>query len=362
MLAWTLRIEELQRSRALSGAELGEQTMGPAQHAGAVLVMLLALFQRFIALPTRHRYFVVATFVMSRSCWPGTSDIGQPYETLMFAAALLVGELLGYPFELGRRQAFAREASGSGAPAAAAAAVATVATTAPGAMHPLTLRFADTSLECAYSGRAFSESYHVVVTICLGLLVSVIALSALAMLAHPAGSGHATGAAAIAATCIAGLLAVLGGRAALHSAPDQVVARQLFARGWCAMVVLASAWLLVAQHQGHILVRGLLSASQFAFIASLHTLLAVFQRISALPPGPRLLTLLTFALSHTLSEPLSSLGQPHEAALVCSSLLIGELLGHPFELNRRVSFVHESSYLLRRLPSGRIPQPYRRIP
>ena len=346
---WAVRmlaLSLLQRSRALSGTGLRMQTMGPAQHAGAVLAALIAIFQRFSAMPAPQRLVVIGTFITARATWPATSDIGQPYETLLFAAALLVGELLGYPFELGRRHAFAREANApGGAPAAAAAAAAATATAdAATAMHPITLRFVNGRLEHAYAARSFGEAYHVVVTTCL-VLAALLALAALLI----PGSLHVN------ATAVAALLSLLALRARLRRSPDQVQALAHFAHAWCALCALSWGGAMVAQRYA-LLRFTQLSAQAFAFIAALYTLLAALQRIIALPATPRLLTLLTFGLGHALTEPFSELGHPNEALLVGSALLVGELLGHPFELNRRVLFVHEAAAAGRDYARPRPPQ------
>jgi hypothetical protein len=315
----------------------------------ALLHVMFALFQRFIALPGALRLAVLAGCVAGRAAmWPPFSELGQPHETLLVAAALLIGELLGMPVELSSRAAFARETSARELSDERPACSADATRFAKHALHPLTLRFADGAVEDAYSRFCFTEYQHEYLSYALTLSVLLVIVS----FAVPAT-------ALIHGTVAATLLLMLNVRAHLHHSTDRA-AHVRFAWGCCAM--WAFAWAaLVAAHRVTILVTGLL-ASEFAYITATTTLFAVFQRMIALPTLPRLLTLATVALAHFAWTPaFSELGQassaqpapfdipsltvythrprfsrqPHEALLITGALITGEVLGLPFELQRR---------------------------
>jgi hypothetical protein len=86
-----------------------------------------------------------------------------------------------------------------------------------------------------------------------------------------------------------------------------------------------------------------------AFITALHALVASLQRF-ALPGGPRLFASSAIVLTNVagISVSASSLAQPHEALLVVAAVFVGELLGHPFELKRRLAYLqlHKHELLL----------------
>ena len=74
---------------------------------------------------------------------------------------------------------------------------------------------------------------------------------------------------------------------------------------------------------------------------------ALFQRLIALPIAPRLLTLLAFGAGSASCVPrCSEIGQPNEALLFTAALLVGELLGHPIELHRRLAFMQAHAHAL----------------
>jgi len=133
----------------------------------------------------------------------------------------------------------------------------------------------------------------------------------------------------------------------LHRAPDQTRAHAQFAWGWCAAWTVTWAGIAVAQHL-FVVVSGL-SSHVFAAFGALYALIALFQRFIALPMAPRLLTSLFIVNAHSSwTPPMSEFGQPHEGLLVIAALLVGELLGHPFEHRRRLVYmrVHEHKVLL----------------
>ena len=121
---------------------------------GCLVRLLGALFRRLMAVPKEIRLVVLTGQVIAHASFsPAHSVLGQPYETLLVAAALLMGEMVSHPFELRRRAAFAREALAAGmVPDAATDAAATRL------VDPLTLSFSDVSLERAYTDRAFTEA------------------------------------------------------------------------------------------------------------------------------------------------------------------------------------------------------------
>ena len=79
------------------------------------LNLLSALFQRIIAIPTAPRLLVLAAIGVTHLTFAAPmSAFGQPHEGLLVVGAMVAGELLGHPFELWRRAAFAREAIAAG--------------------------------------------------------------------------------------------------------------------------------------------------------------------------------------------------------------------------------------------------------
>jgi hypothetical protein len=166
--------------------------------------MLVAIFQRLVAMPEKPRFLVLTTWGLANFAFdPAHSELGNLQEGLLVVGALLIGELLGHPFELRRRLTFAREAEATGRLPKAAPNV-------DAAVHPLTLCFANDALERAYAARAFGESYSVVVAFCLalpallGMLVVAMQTSGLVF-----------------AALAAGMSVLIGVRAWLHHSPDQ---------------------------------------------------------------------------------------------------------------------------------------------
>ena len=295
------------------------------------LVAFGALFLRLTACPAAPRRLILVMLWLSQGCnWPARSEIGQPHEGLIAAAALLIGELLGHPTELRLRLAFAREAVAAGRVPDAAPEPAI-------AVHPLTLRFANGALESAYAARSFSESWPTLVAACI-VLATLFGMMAFAMPRIRA----------IAACHAFGFLAVLAAGWRLRAAEDQSRAQTRFASSWCALWTLAIATFTVA-HRRIVLVSGL-STAEFATLLFVYLVGASFQRLIALPAVHRLMTLGAFCLAHLMMTPsISELGQPREALLVTAVAGLSELLGHPFELRRRLAFAREA------LAAGRVP-------
>ena len=190
----------------------------------ALLHVMFALFQRFIALPALPRFIVLTAIGAAHLAFATShSELGHPVEGLLVAGALLLGELLGHPFELQRRVAFAREALAAGR-------VPDAAPDPAAAVHPLTLRFSDGGLEGAFSACTFTESYPVACTCCL-VLAAQFGLMVLAL--------PAIWFVGLIGTCAT--LALFIARALLHNSTDQARAASLFAWGWCTLYAVLDA-------------------------------------------------------------------------------------------------------------------------
>jgi hypothetical protein len=247
-------------------------------HLAAGLATLFALFQRLMSLEGGTRQLTLALLDLAVLFWtPSFSGLGSSREFACIVGSHIVGELLGYPFELQRRYTFAHSAR-SLTPTPTA-----VAPHRP--LHPLTLRFADGALERAYIGRAFGDRYP------LGICLVTVALLALI---------HSTPrelqpAATIFSITIAVLLCT---RAALHRSLDQCRAAFQFGWAWCVMWSLSWAALLAAHRQFGAMRDQ--SPSVTAIVVLLCSLFALVQRLMALPVAPRLLTLVAVALARAV--------------------------------------------------------------
>ena len=305
------------------------------------ILMLAAFFQRVIALPAAPRLLGLAVVLASRVSWlpfegvDPVRGVHHPYDVLAVAAAFITGELvLGHPFELRWRAAFAREVWHAGRvpdPAINAAALRMV--------HPLTLRFSNGELERAYATRKFPESYPMLLASCLVLaFLFVLHAAAYPMLRHLSFCGMAI------------VLGLLGIRRVLHNMSDQARANALFSWGTCLVVALPSALLTGAQHR-YMMVEQM-GVQAFAVILTLHGVGMLLLRFVAVGQVPRMMVLVTVAIVIALwPSGMSEIGKPQEALLSTAALLTGELMSHPFELRRRAAFAREA------LASGRVPDP-----
>ena len=289
-----------------------------------------ALFLRFNGLPATPRFLVLVAISCFHITVAPISELGQPLEGLLVVAALLVGDLLGHPFELRSRVTFAHEALAAGRvpdPDAAAA------------VHPLTLRFADGGLERAYSGRSFSESYSTLVNACASFIVLVGLLAVAVPPLLP-----------ISATVAAGCVTLICVRMRFLGMVDQAQAGTWFACCFNGVWALASLALIVVQRH-YVLVPGI-SSLGYLCVAALQGFAMLCVRFTAQPAMMRVLTFVTTVASVALWTPaFSDLGHPHETLVTAAAMVVGELLGHPFELQWRVAFAREA------LTAGRVPDP-----
>ena len=292
----------------------------------AVLHASFAFAQRTIDLPAEQRLLPLVAGSLAAASWEPISTLGQPREALLCAGALLVGELLGHPFELHRRTAFARE-------------VANVPNAAT-ATHPLTLRFADAALESVYAARAFSESYPVTFSFSIGL-ASLLTLQALA-------TPSPTTRMAIYFYIAAQLLLVVY-RVCCSLSADQGGASRRFGWAWCTALTLTTAVLVGLQRR--FAYNTGVSLRVFLCVAALHGGGALFQRSSGMPIEPRLCSLAVVALGRLGFAPAACIGQLADTLLVSAALLVGELVGHPLEVRRRAKFAREA------MAAGRVPDP-----
>jgi hypothetical protein len=265
----------------------------------------LALFQRFIALPTAPRFLALG--VLSSFITSTLSELAPLREGRLIVAALVIGELLGHPFELRRRVAFAREAVAAGR----------VPNAAPDpaiAVQPLTLRFSNRALESAYRARTFGENYPIFAAFACGSIL----LCAVAAVALPGWRGVSS-----AGTMV--FWVSFGIRASFHRVTDQAWAASCFAWAWCALwtLVRISIWAL---HRRYVLVEGMTSREWLCGPVPMNLLFALFQNFIALPAVPRFLTLAARSIPHFIfTTPLSELGQPVEGTLILAAHLLGEV-------------------------------------
>ena len=129
----------------------------------------------------------------------------------------------------------------------------------------------------------------------------------------------------------------------LVGAGDRKRAHAHLAWGWCALVTLVSAGIW-AMPQQLALDSGTSSVGEGLRGPVIFCgFFAIFQRSIALPMAPRLLGLATLAVGHIARTPsFSGLGRLRTAVLIIAALLVGELLGLPFELGRRTAFDREA--------------------
>ena len=90
----------------VGGMSAREWVCGPVALTG-----LFALLQRFIGLSTAPRLLTLAATGLMNLTTAHFTVLGRPHEGLLIVVAILAGDVLGRPFELRRRAAFAREIS-----------------------------------------------------------------------------------------------------------------------------------------------------------------------------------------------------------------------------------------------------------
>ena len=291
------------------------------------LNVIFALLQHLALLPVKWRLLTLAAVVVRGIVWPPSSELDRPGQTLLAIAALLLGELLGRPLELHRRTTFAR-----GVLAASGAADTTANAAAAWRVHPLTLRWADSGLERAYSAHAFSKAFPYVA----GGLFSTVALSCLGSLTVPKSLPLVAGA------CILMLIVFC---ASVWVRAQQVGAQQVHAQqrfAWCygALMVLfqicrvAWRWWLYTTD----IPREPMRAGVFTCVCCIHLIVANVHGLVAIPFKPRMVLLVSMVAGQACLPTLSNIGQPREALLNIAALILGEMLAHPLDLHRRAAY------------------------
>ena len=138
----------------------------------------------------------------------------------------------------------------------------------------------------------------------------------------------------LAVPCAGLLLVVLAMRVRLHSVRDQQWAHGVFSWG-VAVIVFVLAFSFHFLQRRYVLVSNISQASLFS-AAALMVGMAVFAHRLAIPIGPRLIIYFAGIAGRGFVTPATSvLGQPDEGLIVVAAFLLGELIGHTFEINWR---------------------------
>ena len=292
----------------------------------AAIYCLGGLGQRFMILPAGARWPALASFVAGHRMVGGLSELGQPHETLLVAGSLLVGELLGHPFELQRVTAFARDVTGAGG----ARGTQTVED-ATAVCHPLSLRFSDDEYEHAWAARSFDESYPAAVAFCGGMAV-LLSVFHSTPVSTCTGVGHPVAAV---------LTLLLGVRAWVQGVPDKKWARDYFALAWS--MSWCGLWSFLALHGGGDAADHCGDWEDAIYLGVFSVLLALFQRFIAFPLVPRLISLAGFA-GAVQQAIRAAAPEGHTMLAIAAAILVGELIGHPFELRQRLAFAQTRAH------------------
>jgi len=186
------------------------------------------------------------------------------------------------------------------------------------------------SMEMAFAADQFSRAYPPFNAFCAVLLAVTIML----------GQGepnlfYGTTAAALM------IVLVLAARVWLHQLADQARALVLFGRGWASLVTLFGALILLKMH---LLGPGSpVSALALTGVATLWLLVPLYTRITAVQPAHRAIVSAVAATTFILTPSWSILEQPYEGQIICTALLVGELLGYTWE--------HTTKNLVRSIPN-----------
>lgn len=197
-------------------------------------------------------------------------------------------------------------------------------------LNTITLRFSDHNLERGYVQRGFTSLYPVVMAFCASFPMLCILLA----LAVPAcASGAMLGGAF--PVLVVGVM-----RYAVVKMADQASALLYFEWTWVgAFTVSIGSFSMM--HARYVLISGL-SESALVAIAALIMLYAVFLRALLPHHTPRLVLLAVIVTGWaSFTPPLSELGQPTEPLLTTGALLVGELVGHVIDLQRKRSFLEK---------------------
>lgn len=309
-----------------------------ASVSGCFLWFLFALFQKVCIHDHAPRLLgLVSVAVGSRVSSSPNPAIGDVQQSALVVAALLTGETFGHPVELERRARYARHVASTPTGLPDPTADAAVAQ-----LRLLTLRFADGRLERAFAEHAFGGQCGLAIAGCFGLIGCTILQAVSLPYLLPRAEINAVL-----------LLAVMWLRLNLHQLADQALARDGFAWGCCAVVALRAA--IFAAYPRHVALpvtspRAL--ALERAIVAAPWFGISLVQRVLSFPPLPRMVSYAIvvfsmFALVDARGEAAAGtpasreLTSSTEAALLVAPLLLGELLGHPFEIARRNAFAQQ---------------------
>ena len=143
-------------------------------------------------------------------------------------------------------------------------------------------------------------------------------------------------------TAAAGMIVlILAARVWLHHHADQARALVLFGRGWASLVACFCALALLKMYT---LGPGSpVSVLALTGVAALWLLVPLYTRITAVQPAHRAIVSGVAAVTFILTPSWSILRQPFEGQIICTALLVGELLGYTWE--------HTTKNLVRSLPN-----------
>jgi len=173
-------------------------------------------------------------------------------------------------------------------------------------------------MEMAFAADQFHRAYSPFNAFCVVLLAATMMLGQ--------GSPHLWYGTSAAALMI---VLILAARVWLHQLADQARALVLFGRGWASLVTCFGALVLLKMH---LLGPGSpVSALTLTGVATLWLLVPLYTRITAVQTAHRAIVSAVAAITFVLTPSWSTLGQPYEGQIICTALLVGELLGHTWE-------------------------------
>ena len=297
--------------------------------AYGMLRFAVTFIYHLIGMSAAPRLVIISLYAVSAVVHPPMSALGYPAEPLVYCSALLLGWLLGHSVDHARRVAYAAEwqkRAGNRANDAGAATAAEIE--APLRHSFLRFSFHDDAMERAYAVRCFRSTY----TLTQVFLTVLTALFAIIVIIDRALLPVSIGGTSI---CVL----VLAGRAWLNSMEDQERAALIFHWSMTAFGSLYAIVLTVGRCAFGLMVSASLAA--LAANAMLRLAAVYFINIAGVPATARLLVLGCFTLMSVVPPPMSALGSPAEPLLFCSAMLLGELLGHSVDHDRRLAYATE---------------------